>query len=298
MQCKREPRCSKEMSRISKIFKVIPLLRGSDSSSYSPKNDVVSVVGEDKVYERHHNPTVVNSSATASSSGTCLLLSASAKMGISRDSMHKRRATGGKKKAWRKKRKYELGRQPANTKLSSNKTVRRIRVRGGNVKWRALRLDTGNFSWGSEAVTRKTRLLDVVYNASNNELVRTQTLVKSAIVQVDAAPFKQWYLQHYGVDIGRKKKGATSANKEVEDAETATEEAKKSNHVLRKLEKRKQNRVLDPHIEEQFGGGRLLACISSRPGQCGRAHGYILEGKELEFYMKKLQKKKGKGAAA
>lgn len=99
-----------------------------------------------------------------------------------------------------------MGRQSANTKLSSDKTVRRIRVRGGNVKWRALRLDTGNYSWGSEAVTRKTRILDVVYNASNNELVRTQTLVKSAIVQVDAAPFKQWYLQHYGVDIGRKKK--------------------------------------------------------------------------------------------
>jgi ribosomal protein eS8 len=105
---------------------------------------------------------------------------------------------------------YELGRQPANTKLSSNKTVRRVRVRGGNVKWRALRLDTGNYSWGSEAVTRKTRILDVVYNASNNELVRTQTLVKSAIVQVDAAPFKQWYLQHYGVDIGRKKKAAAT----------------------------------------------------------------------------------------
>ncbi|KAF5479013.1 hypothetical protein F2P56_005525 [Juglans regia] len=225
-------------------------------------------------------------------------------MGISRDSMHKRRATGGKKKAWRKKRKYELGRQPANTKLSSNKTVRRIRVRGGNVKWRALRLDTGNYSWGSEAVTRKTRLLDVVYNASNNELVRTQTLVKSAIVQVDAAPFKQWYLQHYGVDIGRKKKTLASTKKESEEGDApaaaaapATEEAKKSNHVQRKLEKRQQNRKLDAHIEEQFGSGRLLACISSRPGQCGRADGYILEGKELEFYMKKIQRKKGKGAA-
>lgn len=102
------------------------------------------------------------------------------------------------------------------TKISSNKTVRRVRVRGGNVKWRALRLDTGNYSWGSEAVTRKTRILDVVYNASNNELVRTQTLVKSAIVQVDAAPFKQWYLQHYGVDLGRKKKSAASAKKEGE----------------------------------------------------------------------------------
>lgn len=83
------------------------------------------------------------------------------------------------------------------------------------MKWRALRLDTGNYSWGSEAVTRKTRLLDVVYNASNNELVRTQTLVKSAIVQVDAAPFKQWYLQHYGVEIGRKKKSAAKKEGEV-----------------------------------------------------------------------------------
>ncbi|KAJ6895799.1 hypothetical protein NC651_022131 [Populus alba x Populus x berolinensis] len=220
-------------------------------------------------------------------------------MGISRDSMHKRRATGGKKKAWRKKRKYELGRQPASTKLSSNKTVRRIRVRGGNVKWRALRLDTGNYSWGSEAVTRKTRILDVVYNASNNELVRTQTLVKSAIVQVDAAPFKQWYLQHYGVDIGRKKKTTAAAKKEGEEGEAAatTEEVKQSNHVQRKLEKRQQTRKLDPHIEEQFSSGRLLASISSRPGQCGRADGYILEGKELEFYMKKIQRKKGKGAA-
>jgi small subunit ribosomal protein S8e len=217
--------------------------------------------------------------------------------------MHKRRATGGKMKAWRKKRKYELGRQPANTKLSSNKTVRRVRVRGGNVKWRALRLDTGNFSWGSEAVTRKTRLLDVVYNASNNELVRTQTLVKNAIVQVDAAPFKGWYLTHYGVDIGRKKKTPAakkeaSEGQEGEAAAVATEEAKKSNNVQRKLEKRQQGRTLDSHIEEQFSGGRLLACISSRPGQCGRADGYILEGKELEFYMRKLQKKKGKGAAA
>ncbi|KAL1556222.1 40S ribosomal protein, variant 2 [Salvia divinorum] len=212
--------------------------------------------------------------------------------------MHKRRATGGKKKAWRKKRKYELGRQPANTKLSSNKTVRRVRVRGGNVKWRALRLDTGNYSWGSEAVTRKTRILDVVYNASNNELVRTQTLVKGAIVQVDAAPFKQWYLQHYGVEIGRKKKAAAKKEGEETTEAAATEEVKKSNHVQRKLEKRQQDRKIDAHIEEQFGGGRLLAAIASRPGQCGRCDGYILEGKELEFYMKKLQRKKGKGASS
>ncbi|KAL6538466.1 40S ribosomal protein [Orobanche gracilis] len=228
-------------------------------------------------------------------------------MGISRDSIHKRRATGGKKKAWRKKRKYELGGMEATDFLDWIASVeelmdfkevpadrRATRLRQG--KPRIHNWGSRNYSWGSEAVTRKTRMLDVVYNASNNELVRTQTLVKGAIIQVDAAPFKQWYLQHYGVEIGRKKKAA--AKKEADDTEpaAAAEEVSKSNHVKRKLEKRQEERKIDPHIEEQFGGGRLLAAISSRPGQCGRADGYILEGKELEFYMKKLQRKKGKGA--
>jgi small subunit ribosomal protein S8e len=63
----------------------------------------------------------------------------------------------------------------ANTKLVSTSTtvsVRRIRVRGGHYKFRALRLDAGNFAWPSESVTKKVRVLDVNYNASNNELVR------------------------------------------------------------------------------------------------------------------------------
>lgn len=203
-------------------------------------------------------------------------------LGISRDSLHKRRATGGKQNKWRKKRKYELGRVAANTKLSSNVCVRTVRVRGGNNKFRALRLDTGNFSWGSEATTRKTRILDVVYNASNNELVRTKTLVKNAIVAIDAAPFKQWYKQHYGVEVGVKKN--------AQPAEAVEE--KQSNHVKRKLRSRNQNRKLDAAIDEQMAIGRMYACISSRPGQCGRADGYVLEGKELDFYTRKLSKKK------
>ena len=73
----------------------------------------------------------------------------------------------------------------AMTKIGA-KRIRDVRVRGGSIKHRALRADTGNFSWGSEVCTRKTRILDVVYNASNNELVRTKTLVKNAIVQIDA----------------------------------------------------------------------------------------------------------------
>lgn len=72
---------------------------------------------------------------------------------------------------------------------------------------------------------------------------------------------------------------------------------KHSNHVQRKLAARQKTRVLDPVLEEQLVSGRVLACISSRPGQSGRADGYILEGKELDFYQKKLSQKKQKGGA-
>lgn len=152
--------------------------------------------------------------------------------------------------------------------VGAEKRVRTVRGRGGNLKFRALRLETGNFSWRSEsklagwlggwlggwevdssgcgfqrddravrclsfwnrqfigsplsppptptAVAKKTRILDVVYNASNNELVRTKTLVKSAIVQVDATPFRQYYEQHYGQEVGKKKKGAAKKEGEGE----------------------------------------------------------------------------------
>eukprot|EP00922_Rhytidocystis_sp_ex-Travisia-forbesii_P020990 GHVS01030805.1.p1 GENE.GHVS01030805.1~~GHVS01030805.1.p1 ORF type:complete len:237 (+),score=45.77 GHVS01030805.1:92-712(+) len=205
-------------------------------------------------------------------------------MGISRDSRHKHRKTGGRMPVHQKKRKFELGRPPANTRMGP-KRVRSVRCRGGNLKYRGLRLDSGNYSWGSENVARKTRILDVVYNASNNELVRTKTLVKNAIVLIDATPFKLWYKQHYGLDLGKKKplKGAAA----TDDAEE-----KISKRVAGKQAKRAVNQKVDAHLEEQFTSGKVLACIASRPGQCGRVDGYILEGRELEFYKKKVEKKK------
>jgi small subunit ribosomal protein S8e len=120
-------------------------------------------------------------------------------MGIGRDSRHKRRLTGGRMPVHKKKRAYEKARPVANTKLTDKPRVRPVRVRGGNYKYRALRLREGNFNWASESTTRKTRILDIIYNASNNELVRTKTLVKNCIVQIDATPFKTWYNAHYGV---------------------------------------------------------------------------------------------------
>ncbi|KAF9518100.1 hypothetical protein BS47DRAFT_1338690 [Hydnum rufescens UP504] len=210
-------------------------------------------------------------------------------MGITRSSRHKRSASGAQRAHYRKKRKFELGRQPANTKLGP-KRIHSVRTRGGNVKYRALRLESGNFAWASEHVTRKTRIIGVVYNASNNELVRTNTLVKSAIIQVDAAPFKQWYEAHYAQPVSKKSaKAAASA------AETGAEEKKAlSHHAQRNLDARKKEAKIDSLLDTQFAAGRLYASISSRPGQSGRADGYILEGKELEFYLRKLRTGKQK----
>eukprot|EP01130_Rhizamoeba_saxonica_P003265 TRINITY_DN1395_c0_g1_i1.p1 TRINITY_DN1395_c0_g1~~TRINITY_DN1395_c0_g1_i1.p1 ORF type:complete len:202 (+),score=41.63 TRINITY_DN1395_c0_g1_i1:96-701(+) len=200
-------------------------------------------------------------------------------MGISRDSIHKKRKTGGRRTRIRMKRKFEMGRQPSNTRIGE-KRIHLVRTRGGNQKFRALRLDTGNFTWASEGYTKSTRIIEVVYNATSNELVRTNTLVKGAIVVIDSTPYKQWYAQHYGVTLG--KTGAV-----VEDSEA-------SRSVQRKLKKRQSTRTLDESIEHQFKSGRLYARISSRPGQCGRADGYILEGEELAFYLRKLDVKKKK----
>jgi len=151
-------------------------------------------------------------------------------MGISRDSWHKRRATGARQKPIRMKRRFELGRPPASTKIGE-KRIHTVRCRGGWMKFRALRLDHGNFCWAGEAVARKTRILSVVYNAVSNELVRTNTLVKGAIVEIDSTPFKSWYLKHYGVAIGhikstkdKKSKSATDKSEATPVAETAKTE--------------------------------------------------------------------------
>ncbi|CCU75696.1 40S ribosomal protein S8 [Blumeria hordei DH14] len=203
-------------------------------------------------------------------------------MGISRDSRHKRSASGAKRSYYRKKRAFEAGRQESNTRIG-NKRIHLVRTRGGNRKFRALRLDSGNFSWASEGVARKVRVIVVVFHPSNNELVRTNTLTKSAIVQVDAAPFRQWYEAHYGQALGRKRQQKT--------AQEVAEPTKKSKSVEKKHSERlaTQGKV-DPALEKQFEAGRLFAVVSSRPGQSGRCDGYILEGEELAFYQRQLRK--------
>uniref|UniRef100_A0AC35TMW7 40S ribosomal protein S8 n=1 Tax=Rhabditophanes sp. KR3021 TaxID=114890 RepID=A0AC35TMW7_9BILA len=209
-------------------------------------------------------------------------------MGIARDSWHKRRATGGKRVPIHKKRKFELGRPNSNTKIGARR-VHVVRCRGGALKQRALRLDAGSFAWSSEGCTRKTRIVDTVYNASNNELVRTKSIVKGAIITIDAVPYRQWYESHYATALPRKG-GVVLSDEDKARIEKGTLSAA----TQKKFADRQKRAAIDPNVAEQITAGRLLARISSRPGQSGRADGYVLEGKELEFYLRKIRSKKAK----
>ena len=187
-----------------------------------------------------------------------------------------------------------------------------------------------------------------MYNNTNNELVRTKTIVKSCIVKIDASAFKSWYSERYGVgdgkgkdfqdlaemtqnvkvkrvrprkekkpvfdkkkEAGSRKQGKRGAAEKKAPAAGKKGTAKKIEppKVEKKITKKKKLsggklsswtyrniRIpkIDPGVKECMRQGMAYARICSRPGQVGRADGYILEGKELDFYRRKMDKKKQK----
>merc|ERR1712232_255731 len=116
-----------------------------------------------------------------------------------------------------------------------------VRGRGGNIKQRLLKGDHGNFSWGSEGISCKTRVMDTVYNATNNELVRTKTLVKNTIIFVDATPFRQWYLKKYDVELNKKK---------LEESNKLRADTKRSGHVKAKTAAKAKDRKIEPKLAD------------------------------------------------
>uniref|UniRef100_A0A8D0QH04 40S ribosomal protein S8 n=1 Tax=Sus scrofa TaxID=9823 RepID=A0A8D0QH04_PIG len=199
------------------------------------------------------------------------------KKSISGDNWHKLCKTGDKRKSYQEKRKYELGCPAANTKVDPCR-IHTVHGQGGNKKYRALRLDVGNFSWGSECCTRKTRIIDVVYNASNNELLHTKTLHdgNSCTVLIDSTPYLQWYESHYALPLGHKKEAKLTPEEE---------------EILNK----KRSKETQKKYDERKKTARISSLLEEQPGQCGREDGYVLEGKELEFYLREIEARKDKG---
>ena len=94
-----------------------------------------------------------------------------------------RSPSGARNVANRGKRKSELGRDPAETRLDEKK-LRKIRTRGGNEK---LRLATGNKINVTDAngKTQVVDILGVIENTANPNYVRRNIITKGAIVETE-----------------------------------------------------------------------------------------------------------------
>ena len=93
-----------------------------------------------------------------------------------------RSPSGARNVANRGKRKAELGRDPAETRVDE-KRLRKIRTRGGNEKLRLASANKINLTDVKSGKTHVTDILGVIENDANPNYVRRNIVTKGAVVE-------------------------------------------------------------------------------------------------------------------
>jgi small subunit ribosomal protein S8e len=100
----------------------------------------------------------------------------------SHSSLRKRKLTGGKKRAYRSKKKYEAGGYPAETVLGEpRKKV--SRGYGGNMKVKSLADNFASVTDPKSGKTQKTEITRVVKNGANVDYNRRGVITKGAEIE-------------------------------------------------------------------------------------------------------------------
>jgi small subunit ribosomal protein S8e len=99
-------------------------------------------------------------------------------------SLRKRKLTGGKKRAYRSKKKYEAGGFPAETVLGEPKR-KTTRGMGGNGKIKALTDKFASVTDPKSGKTEKTEITRVVKNAANVDYNRRGVITKGAEIETE-----------------------------------------------------------------------------------------------------------------
>ena len=100
------------------------------------------------------------------------------------ENLRKRRATGGRRVAYRKRRAFEKDYYPAETELGQIKIVKR-RGRGDNVKVALQSVDFASVVDPSTGKAKKSKILSVVGNQSNRDYQRRKVITKGAVLETD-----------------------------------------------------------------------------------------------------------------
>lgn len=96
----------------------------------------------------------------------------------------KRKYTGKLYRKFRKKRKYEMGREFIETLIGERK-IKKIRVRGGNYKIRLFRDKFANVYVPSEKRVVKAEIKRVVENKAHIHFARKNVITKGAVIETD-----------------------------------------------------------------------------------------------------------------
>ena len=96
----------------------------------------------------------------------------------------RRKRTGGRLRPIRKKRRFEIGREQQHATLGTG-TVKRYRVRGGNLKLRILTTQTVNVFDPATKKMQKVKVVTVRENPSNPNYVQRNIITKGAILETE-----------------------------------------------------------------------------------------------------------------
>lgn len=94
----------------------------------------------------------------------------------------KRKKSGGRRRAYRGKRAFELGGEHAATAVGETKRVR-SRSYGGNVKFKLPASNLANVTDPATHVTKKVEITRVIKNPSNVDFERRGIITKGAIIE-------------------------------------------------------------------------------------------------------------------
>ena len=94
----------------------------------------------------------------------------------------KRKVTGGKVIASRGKRKFEMGRESAETRISDVKR-KNVHTMGGNRKARLLQSNIANITNPKDGKTVTATIETVVDNTANKHYIRRNILTKGSVIR-------------------------------------------------------------------------------------------------------------------
>ena len=96
----------------------------------------------------------------------------------------RRKSTGGLYRSARKKRKYEMGREPIETHVAEEAfRIKKVRTRGGNLKVKVVRTGFANVLDPETGICKKVKIITVRENKANLHYVRRNVITKGELLR-------------------------------------------------------------------------------------------------------------------